>query len=119
MDIFENKNHRGLIYNGSKPVRVLQSPDEGLGNLYGHLDQGGWGNQNASNLHVRHVPDPMSNVFPGNPGPQTVRISQTDRPLYGRGAGEYEGPMKLTPGTSVDPKATGYVRQRAPGEKMD
>ena len=73
MDIFENRNHRGLIYNGGKPVRTLQSPDEGLGNLYGHLDQGGWGNQNASNLHVHHVPDPMSNVFPGNPGPKTEK----------------------------------------------
>jgi hypothetical protein len=74
MDIFENKNHRGMIYNGSKPVRVLQSPDEGLGNLYGHLDQGGWGNQNASNLHVRHVPDPLPNVFPGNPGPKPEKV---------------------------------------------
>jgi hypothetical protein len=56
MDIFENKNHNGLIYNGSKPVRTLQSPDEGLGNLYGHLDQGGWGNQNSSGISVRNLP---------------------------------------------------------------
>ena len=71
MDIFENKNHRGLIYNGHKPVRVLQDPREGSGDLYGFTGQGGWGNQYSDqwDRHVRHVPNAGSN--PGNPGPPT------------------------------------------------
>jgi len=35
MDIFENKNHNGLIYNGSKPVRVIQEPDDVKDRSYG------------------------------------------------------------------------------------
>jgi hypothetical protein len=57
MDIFENKNHRGLIYNGSKPVRVIQAPEDGHGNLYGYLDQGGYGTQHRQEMSVRNIRD--------------------------------------------------------------
>ena len=55
MDIFENKNHNGLIYNGSKPVRTLQDPQEGHGNMYGYLDQGAFGNK-ITDISVRNLP---------------------------------------------------------------
>jgi len=57
MDIFENKNHNGLIYNGSAPMRVLQDPKDGSGDLYGFTGQGGFGSQHSQdfNRHVRHV----------------------------------------------------------------
>ena len=59
VDIFENKNHNGLIYNGSKPVRSLQDPREGRGNLYGFLNQGDWGNNHSDQVdrHVRNIPN--------------------------------------------------------------
>jgi len=56
MDIFENKNHNGLIYNGSKPVRVIQGPADGHGNLYGLLDQGHYGTQHHQEASVRNLP---------------------------------------------------------------
>jgi len=59
MDIFENLNHRGLIYNGGKPMRALQAPDEGSGDLYGFLDQGGFGSQHSQDFdrNVRNLPN--------------------------------------------------------------
>ena len=55
MDIFENKNHNGLIYNGSKPVRTLQDPKEGYGNLYGHVP-GDYGTNHQTDIGVRNLP---------------------------------------------------------------
>jgi len=54
MDIFENKNHNGLIYNGSKPVRSLQDPKEGHGNMYGYVP-GEYGNK-ITDISVRNLP---------------------------------------------------------------
>lgn len=39
MDIFENKNHNGMIYNGSKPVRVVQEPDDTKDKSYGGFNR--------------------------------------------------------------------------------
>ena len=38
-----------------------------------------------------------------------LRIQQTERPLYGKGDELEEGPMKLTPGLTTDPKAKGWT----------
>jgi hypothetical protein len=60
MNIFENLNHRGFIYNnGNRPVRSLMAPEEGSGDLYGFYGQGGWGNQHSDqwNRHVRNIPN--------------------------------------------------------------
>ena len=37
-----------------------------------------------------------------------LRIQQTERPLYGKGDELEEGPMKLTPGLTTDPRAKGW-----------
>ena len=57
MNIFQNLNHRGLIYNGSKPMRSLQAPEEGSGDLYGFYGQGGYGSQHSQDFdrNVKHV----------------------------------------------------------------
>jgi hypothetical protein len=59
MDIFENLNHRGFIYNGKDkgPVRVIQGPTDGHGNLYGLLDQGHYGTQHHIKADVRNLPN--------------------------------------------------------------
>jgi len=59
MDIFENKNHNGLIYNGHKPMRALQAPSEGSGDLYGFYGQGGFGSQHSQDYdrHVKNLPN--------------------------------------------------------------
>ena len=48
-----------------------------------------------------------------------LKIKQTERPLYGPEDPEgalREGPMKLTPGSKVDPYAKGFVIQPVPNK---
>jgi hypothetical protein len=59
MNIFENMNHRGFIYQSKNtgPVRVIQGPADGHGNLYGVLDQGHYGTQHHVEISVRNRPN--------------------------------------------------------------
>lgn len=55
MDIFENKNHRGMIYNGSKPVRVVQDPGDPypLDKSYGGMNRPWYDRIDVKNLANR------------------------------------------------------------------
>jgi hypothetical protein len=121
MNKFENLNHRGkLIYNGHSPMRTLQAPDEGSGDLYGFYGQGGFGSQHSQDFdrHVRHVPDPLPNVFPGNPGPETQKASFDERFPRGVWSGG-RGPSIDAAFSGDDPSKTEFPLGRALRKKAE
>jgi hypothetical protein len=53
MNIFENKNHNGMIYNGSKPVRVVQEPSDTKDKSYGGTNRAWYDRIDVRNLANR------------------------------------------------------------------
>ncbi len=77
MSIFEDKKHNNGKYVGQVPVLSVPEDITRKTRVVYAVN----GRDNYPWPHsVRHVPDPMPNVFPGNPGPEPIKLNARWQP---------------------------------------
>jgi hypothetical protein len=110
MSIFEDKKHNNGKYIGQKPVMVPQVPEDTKDRTLYIVN-----NEVFRDNSVRHVPDPVAGVFPGNPGPEPQRLRQAKEFLGTLMGGNYNAIMErkfVQEDYDKAREATGMARKR-------